>query len=194
MNYNEYFETYIESSFYKKEVAKYPQLVEIIEKGENPTEIVEEMFARRNSLCTTLPPFFNVKTIEYTQFFSLALRGCGDWTVMEKIVMEIAKETECLIFETYSDMGSTKVGNNDFTICINNGVGDGATITIIDEREEFPRDLFKFFTRIEGKFNVFEYDCGEKKVINPETHKPLVLNGAYLTYGDNGFVLIQKLK
>lgn len=194
MNYNEYFKDYIEGGFYKEDVLKYPDIVDIIERGENPVEIVEEMFARRNSLYTTLPPFFNVKTIEYTHFFGLALRGCGDWTVMEKIVMELAKETECLIYKTYSDMGSTKVGNNDFTICINNGVGDGATITIIDERDQFPNDLFKFFTRIEGKFNVFEYDCGEKKVINPETHKPLVLNGAYLTYGGNGFVLIQKLK
>lgn len=61
---------------------------------------------------------------------------------------------------TESDVASVKVGNENFTMLIPNGYGDGTTLVVVaDNKEE--TEGFNFFTIIEGDIiNIYDHDCG----------------------------------
>lgn len=61
-----------------------------------------------------------------------------------------------------SDAGSLKVGNDDFTILIPNGHGDGATRYAILNEDEYYGHRFRYFTQLQGKFNIYSSDCGDE--------------------------------
>ena len=64
-----------------------------------------------------------------------------------------------------SDAGSVKVGNDDCTILLPNGYGDGITEVYILEKDDPLPDKAKFFTTIEGNaIGIYDYDCGGEKV------------------------------
>ena len=192
MRYIEYFTKRdtrdVDIHFYEDDVRKYPQIVEIIEKAKDRDEVAQLLFENRKNIITTLPPFFNEKTLDKTQFYAMAMLHADEYVdFFEKAVMTMAKELNCPIIETDSDCASTKVGNNNFKCYINNNCGDGLTVNIIDENDEFNDSFFTFQGMIEGKnFNIYQYDCGEKPI-----HK---LNGKYLTYSDNSIILFKKIK
>lgn len=76
-------------------------------------------------------------------------------------------------FTTISDIGSLTVGNRNFRYNIPNLYGDGTnTIYIFDNKINL--ECLNFLTTISGKFNIYEYDCG-----NDVAKK---LNGVYAIY------------
>jgi len=91
---------------------------------------------------------------------------------------------------TLSDAGSVKIGNDNFSVLIPNGYGDGDTKVIIVSNidcESFKS--FKFFTSIKGNINIYNYDCDspclESKVIE-------TIKGWYGVYYKDGTVLFEK--
>lgn len=85
-------------------------------------------------------------------------------------------------FKTLSDVGGLKIGNDQFSIIVPNGAGDGETIVAIVEN--FDEKLLRFFTSIEGKFNIYKYDCGNEIV---ET-----IEGKYGIFHGESFVILVK--
>jgi hypothetical protein len=74
------------------------------------------------------------------------------------------------IFDCPSDIGSVLVGNEDFGIALPNIGGDGWTVLrIYENRKEKDADCkargveLRFITSIEGKFNIYNYDCSDRK-------------------------------
>ena len=190
MRYSEYFVKKnnwdVDIHFYEDQVKQYPQIVEIIESSNDRDEVAQKIFENRKNIITTLPPFNNEKTIDKTQFYAMVMKHADDFDFFEKAVLTMAKELKCKTIETESDVASTKVGNRYFTTYINNNCGDGITLNIIDDKDEFNDSFFTFQNMIEGSFNIYEYDCGEKPIYK--------LKGKYLTYSDNSIILFKKLR
>ena len=46
------------------------------------------------------------------------------------------------------------------SVLIPGGCGDGETRVAILNKEEMNRSAFNFFTSIEGKIDIYSYDCG----------------------------------
>ena len=92
-------------------------------------------------------------------------------------------------FKTSSDMGGIKVGNNNFSIIIPNGRGDGTTRVSVksksaQELRNYTHNCFNYFTSIEGEFNIYSYDC-ENDVVT-------TVNGRYGIFYYDGLVLFEE--
>ena len=85
-----------------------------------------------------------------------------------------------------SDRAGLKIGNDNFSICVSNGYGDGVTkfavfkkgnpyICAIDH-------MMDWQVTIDGKFNIYSYDCGNEVALE--------LEGSYIIYSYNGFVAL----
>jgi len=85
-------------------------------------------------------------------------------------------------FKTDSDIGGVKVGNDEFSININNGYGDGTTrVAVFDDKQDFYCDgIMSFQTIINGHCFIYDDDCGGKPVKE--------LNGRYCVYDYRGLV------
>ena len=97
-------------------------------------------------------------------------------TFLEIIKNEDLKEIKPFkTIETYSNVGSVKIGNNSFQFNIPNGYGDGYTeVLISDASTEAPTNA-EFVMYIEGDFNIYSYDCSTSDVAH-------TLHGAYYVY------------
>lgn len=92
-------------------------------------------------------------------------------------------------FTTSSDAGSVKVGNENFTVLIPNGYGDGLTNVYVLEENENICDFTKeanYFTRIEGTFNIYDDDCWK------DPTALITLKGGYSAWYFNGEVWLKK--
>lgn len=89
-------------------------------------------------------------------------------------------------FKTEADAGSVKVGNENFSVLIPNGYGDGFTRVAIFSKEEFLAECYmNFLTLISGtNISIYSYDCGD------EVCK--VINGVFAVYAKDGFVAFVK--
>ena len=85
-----------------------------------------------------------------------------------------------------SDAGGVKVGNDDFSIIIPNGYGDGITRVAIFENNDFYCDnLMTYFTLIKcERCHIYDYDCGGLPQVE--------LNGYYSIYFYDGLVAFVK--
>lgn len=63
-------------------------------------------------------------------------------------------------FNTISDIGSIKIGNNNFTFNIPNNYGDGENDIYIFNQNVHLQGL-DFLTTCNGEFNIYKYDCGD---------------------------------
>ena len=90
-------------------------------------------------------------------------------------------------FKTESDGGSVKVGNENFTISIGNGHGDGTTrIAIFTKDDFFNEDMMNFSgIKLEGNFNIYDYDFGNDVV--------MILKGTYYVYYYDGLVAFEEV-
>ena len=96
-------------------------------------------------------------------------------------------------FNCYSDIGSVLVGNKEVRFALPNIGGDGTTrLFVFDDDASFSShgvsDIVSFVTCIEGKFNVFSYDCSrgdDKDVI-------ATLEGRYGVYRGEWIVVLVK--
>lgn len=86
-------------------------------------------------------------------------------------------------FITTSDMGSLAVGTSNFRYNIPNLYGDGINLVyIINQNEHI--EAVDFLTTIEGRFNIYNSDCG-KSVVK-------TLEGRYAVYrGEKLFVFVK---
>lgn len=83
--------------------------------------------------------------------------------------------------KTMSDAGALKIGADNFSILIPNGHGDGETRYAILERKDFyAGSLMNYFTIIDGKFNIYSYDCGDDVCEE--------INGKFQVYYSQGLI------
>ena len=69
--------------------------------------------------------------------------------------------------QTTSDIASVLVGNKNFAVAISNGLGDGWTNVYVYKTEaEFYCSKWHFETVIFGSFNIYDYDCCDRKEEN----------------------------
>lgn len=64
-------------------------------------------------------------------------------------------------YECYSDIGSVLVGNKEVRFALPNIGGDGTTTLEVYDEEDYVPEHYRFVTCIEGKFNVYSYDCSK---------------------------------
>ncbi len=91
------------------------------------------------------------------------------------------------VLYTDSDAGSVLIGNEDFTIAVPNGYGDGRHPVVICKSSK-PLNHFHYHGFIEGKFNIYNYDCGGEfggKVVK-------TLEGKFGIYYQSGVVYFEK--
>ena len=83
------------------------------------------------------------------------------------------------------DGGSIMLGTETFKAHYPNGFGDGEfKITIYDTKSKIPNE-YKFVDCVEGKFNVYDYDCSGAEVL-------CELRGRYGIYNCRGDIILQK--
>ena len=96
-------------------------------------------------------------------------------------------------FNCYSDIGSVLVGNKEVRFALPNIGGDGVTkLFVFDDDASFRSSTVctevDFVTSIEGKFNVYSYDCSrgdDKDVLT-------TLEGRYGVYQGRWMVVLVK--
>lgn len=95
---------------------------------------------------------------------------------LEKHLKE--QDEDLLHIITLSDAGSVKIGNNDFSVLIPNGYGDGQTeVFITTKRVHVP---LRFWTTISGTFEI-------------GNDSRYTLNGDYSIFYGNGYVVFSKV-
>lgn len=86
-------------------------------------------------------------------------------------------------FETISEWGSVKIGNDNFTLQVPNDYGDGKTaVAIVDKYPEFEKDTF--WSEISGKFYIYKSDDSDEIACE--------LDGTYNIYCYEGLVFFEK--
>ena len=96
-------------------------------------------------------------------------------------------------FNCSSDIGSVLVGNKEVRFALPNIGGDGTTkLYVFDDETSFlaypVSDMVKFVTCIEGKFNVFSYDCSH----GDDEDVIATLEGRYGVYRGEWIVVLVK--
>lgn len=87
-------------------------------------------------------------------------------------------------FKTIADMGGVKIGNDNFSIIIPSGGGDGCVRVAIVNRGGINKNMLDFFTSVRGKINIFSCDCGDDI--------KCTITGEYGIYQREGFVVFEK--
>lgn len=117
----------------------------------------------------------------YSQLMDVFGEKLGLLDDIEKHLIE--QDEDLLHIITLSDAGSVKIGNNDFSVLIPNGYGDGQTeVFITTKRVHVP---LRFWTTVSGKFKIYDYDCGDDS--------RYTLDGDYSIFFGNGYVVFSKV-
>lgn len=121
----------------------------------------------------------NDPEVKKTQFYAEASKEFdGHWYRLRYMVGSKCRKCG-------SDAGSLKIGNEEWSILIPNGVGDGITrYAVFDNESEINTDMLRYFTSVRGKFNIYDYDCG--------TTIDQTLDGSYLIYIWEGIIAFVK--
>lgn len=182
------------------------EILEAIDNASNKNELVRNIVALRNLDTPMLPPFSGKsKAFKYTQLYATFISSfLNAWEASRIVENEIQLQVKELqarfpndvrVVETYSDVGATKVGNDDFAYEIGNGIGDGYTVSVVidrsqsfDERDSLNEDFFKMQGCLVARNNtyIYDYDCGNTKT-------NVMLKGRYIIYSGSGYVIFQKL-
>ena len=86
------------------------------------------------------------------------------------------------------DIGSVLIGDGNWTFAVPNIGGDGVTeVLIFDSGDEFAESLegkeMKFISSVQGKINVYDYDCVYPELMRGESVAPMAtLDGRYGVY------------
>lgn len=90
--------------------------------------------------------------------------------------------------KTWSDAGSLKIGNDNFTVLFGNNKGDGETrYAVLSKNEFYASRIFSYQTQFEGEnINVYSYDCGNEV-------DEVLPKGRYQVYSYEGLVAIVSL-
>lgn len=157
---------FVYECLFNEEAESFDKIVAYTEKAES----VEEF----KSL------IFGDKSLRLSQGFAELCKEADDY--YERVEKFLGEN----IRRTYSDAGSLKLGNSSFSILIPNGYGDGVTQYAVLGEKEWNDNLLKFLTQVEGKFNIFSYDCGNEV---QET-----VRGKFNIFSGAGIVVFQRTK
>jgi hypothetical protein len=86
--------------------------------------------------------------------------------------------------DTISDAGAVKIANDSFSVLIPTGAGDGDSAFCIYNSGEIDTAPLNYFTLISGRFNIYDYDCGNTVA---ET-----VQGSFQVYYSSGIVFFIK--
>lgn len=99
----------------------------------------------------------------------------------------------CLIdgFIVGSDAGSVKLGDVAGTcgFMVLNGYGDGCHGVTIVKRGGFNKHAMRIVTSVEGRFQIYTYDCADLAPAGPDAK---VIEGRYGVYAQDGTVFFEK--
>lgn len=99
----------------------------------------------------------------------------------------------CLIdgFIVWSDAGSVKLGDVAGTcgFMVPNGYGDGCHGVTIVKRGGFNKHAMRNVTSVEGRFQIYTYDCADLAPAGPDAK---VIEGRYGVYAQDGTVFFEK--
>ena len=103
-------------------------------------------------------------------------------------------------FDTYCDIGSVLIGDENWTFAVPNIGGDGTTeVRVYSVESEFHDDSWakgmEFISSVQGRFGIYRYDCDFDKLRKKEMtikDSVCVLEGRYGVY--NGFYKVAFVK
>lgn len=86
------------------------------------------------------------------------------------------------------DAGSLKVGGKDFSILINNNVGDGCFCWYVCNEKDIPEKA-EFVLAFQGVgLHIFDYDCSDGEPV-----EGAILTGSFFAYSHNGDIYLSSL-
>lgn len=119
---------------------------------------------------------------EYTKIYKKTLKKIEE---LKKELSDLKKADRITLY-TFSDVGSVKIGNNNFNILVPNGYGDGCTTVLILGKNEEPRENNHYICTIDGDYGIYSYDLSDEVIY--EVH------GKYNIYNShNGVVVLKKI-
>lgn len=120
---------------------------------------------------------------EYTKIYKKTLKKIEE---LKKELSDLKKADRITLY-TYSNVGSVKIGNDNFNILVPNGYGDGCTTVLILGKNEEPRESNHYICTIDGDYSIYSYDLGIDEVIYK-------IHGKYNIYNShNGVVIFKKI-
>ena len=129
----------------------------------------------------------NVDDFKKRVFQDTALVGTQGYAALSKESEGHKGRLEAMLkddlFDTYSERGALKVGNDKFSVLIPNGFGDGTTQVAVIEQGRVD-SMMDFFTIVEGEINIYSDDCSNKVV--------KTLCGTYAIYNYCGIVVLEE--
>lgn len=117
---------------------------------------------------------------EYTKIYKKTLKKIEE---LKKELSELKKADRITLY-TFSDVGSVKIGNDNFNILVPNGYGDGCTTVLILGKNEEPRENNHYICTIEGDYSIYSYDLGDEVIYQ--------LYGKYNIYNSHNSVVVFK--
>ena len=134
--------------------------------------------------------FLADKSLSIYQAYAEISRKCRPETHWYKIREIFGERT----FKTDADAGAVKVGNDNFSVLIPNGIGDGTVRVAVFNKDEndviFNPNMMNYIGSVTGKdFYIYDYDCGNTPATTTDG-KVVKLNGSYFVYNYEGLVAL----
>lgn len=140
-------------------------------------ESIEEEIKNLQNTCEKLK-----NDNEYTKIYKKTLKKIEE---LKKELSELKKADRITLY-TFSDVGSVKIGNDNFNILLPNGYGDGNTTVLILGKNEDPRENNHYICTIKGDYCIYSYDLGDEVIYK--------MHGKYNIYNShNGVVVFKKI-
>lgn len=93
------------------------------------------------------------------------------------------------------DRGGLLVGNENFQVLISNGYGDGLhDVYLANSYRTLETDGYTYQITLDGKFNIYNYDCLEKREMNDERNIISSFDGWYFVFSKDGDIIFVKIK
>lgn len=166
---------YTDPYSYDKDKAKLEERLKLIEDSKSRDDFILKVLE-------TFSPFDSSNGQLYAVFSKLAY---GHTSRLKAYLDEI----KIKMVVTSSDVGSVRVGNDNFSVLVNNGRGDGDTYVYIVDGRTNSNMFDPLFTTFQGrKIKISAYDCENEWIDGVE------LNGEYFAHCYNGVVCIEKFR
>lgn len=119
------------------------------------TKSIEEEIKNLQNTCERLK-----NDNEYTKIYKKTLKKIEE---LKKELSDLKKADRITLY-TFSDVGSVKIGNDNFNIFLPNGYGDGCTTVLILGKNEEPIESNHYICTIEGDCGIYSYDLGDEVI------------------------------
>lgn len=154
-------------------------------KLEERLKLIEDSKSRDDFILKVLKEFSPSDTSN-GQLYAVFSKSAYGHTSRLKAYLD---EIKIKMVVTSSDVGSVRVGNDDFSVLVNNGRGDGDTYVYIVDGRTNSNMFDPLFTTFQGrKIKISAYDCENEWIDGVE------LNGHYFARCYNGIVCLEKFR